>query len=137
MKADRRLATIAALACSLFLPFISCGSDANTPVGPAITDDELRTAPERIVARDQEYELETYLWRDFMPISPPDGKPMIAHVKVAELSGKPIASDLKLEYLWVINGSKIWATIFSDEDLLPSPQMQVAGRQRKRNGPIV
>ena len=111
----------------------SSGSDSATQVGPAITEEELRTASERIVAGDQEYELETCLWRDFMPISPPNGWPLIARVSVVEQNGNPIASDLKLEYLWVIKGSKIWATIFSDEALLPSPQNELDGIAR--NGP--
>jgi hypothetical protein len=65
-----------------------------------------------------------------MPISPPDGKPMIALVRVLEHNGKPIAPDLRLEYLWVVNGSKIWATIFSDETLPPAPENELHGIAR-------
>jgi hypothetical protein len=142
MKFDWRLITIMAFICSLHLSFMGCGSDGNSPeslanpanpVIPAVTDDELRTASERILAGDQEYELEAYLWRDFMPTSPPDGKPLIARVGVVERNGKPIAPDLKLECLWVINGSEIWATEFSDETLPPSEQNELDGIAR--NGP--
>jgi hypothetical protein len=100
---------------------------------PAIPDVQLQTAPERIVVVDQEYELRTRLWRDFMPISPPHGKPLIAVVQVVERNGKPIAPELKLEYLWVINGSRVWATRFSGENLPPPAQNELDGIAR--NGP--
>ncbi len=130
MKFHKCLGTVFVLSCSVFFTLTGCGSDEDTPLVPAIPADELRTAPERIVLGDQEYVLETYLWRDFMPISPPDGKPMIALVRVVEQNGNPIAPDLKLEYLWVINGSKIWATMFSDETLPPSPENELHGIAR-------
>lgn len=122
------------LGCSLFSTLFGCGNDdsddTKTPFVPTVPTSELRTAPQTLVIGDQEYTLGTELWRDFMPFSPPDGKPLIALVKVVEQDGVPIAPDLKLEYLWVINGSKIWATIFSDETLPPPPQNELHGIAR-------
>ena len=112
---------VLALVCSLFLTLMGCGSDEDNPFVPTIPADELRTAPTEIALGDQEYGLETLLWRDFMPICPPDGEPLIALIHVVEQNGNPIAPDLKLEYLWVIYGSKIWATTFSDQSLPPPP----------------
>lgn len=141
MKVDWHLAMIVALACSPSLSLMGCGSADTKPVSPAIPaipGDQLRTAPQRIVVMDQEYERRTRLWRDFMPISPPDGKPLIAVVQVVERNGKPIAPELKLEHLWVINGSRIWATPVSDEVVPPSAQNQSAHNEMNgiaRNGP--
>jgi hypothetical protein len=127
------------LGCLLFLALAGCGSDENNPLVPKIPADELRTAPQRIALGDQEYALETHLWRDFMPISPPDGKPLIALLRVVEQNAEPIAPDLKVEYLWVINGAKIWATTLSDESLPPSPQneLQAIARGGPKWGPQI
>ncbi len=136
MKFDWRLVMVVVLACSPSLSLMGCGSaDTQTvgPVTPAIPGNHLRTAPARIEVMDQEYELRTRLWRDFMPISPPDGKPLIAVVQIVERKVNPIAPELKLEYLWVINGSRIWSTIISDEVLPPSATNELNGIAR--NGP--
>jgi hypothetical protein len=68
-----------------------------------------------------------------MPVSPPDGKPLVALVQVLEQNGQPIAPDLKLEYLWVINGSEIWGTPFSDEETASPRQGEL--NAIARNGP--
>lgn len=92
----------------------------------------LLTAPREIKVADQEYMLETYLWRDFMPVSPPGGKLLIALIQVVELNEAPIAPDLELEYLWIIHDREIWFTTFTDE-IPPSPEHEL--HRIARDGP--
>ena len=87
---------------------------ASLPDGDAIA-----SAPELVETTSREYTLETYLWRDFMPICPPDGKPLIAKVKVTAVDLEPFPEGLDADKLYVIHGDDVWVTDFSDE--LPPP----------------
>ena len=49
---------------------------------------------------------DAYLWRDFMPISPPDGKPLAASLKIQVDSGAfPV--DVTVDRIWVY-GPTVW-----------------------------
>ncbi len=113
----------------------SCGSEQRNPTAaiPVLPVDALKMAPQTVTIGDQEFALETYLWRDFMPVSPPDGKPLTALVEVVEKNGSPISPDLELKYLWVINGREVWSTTFTDETL-SSPEYEL--HRIARNGPL-
>ena len=70
----------------------------------------LQAAPERIEINGTEYTLETYLQRDFFPICPPDGRPLVAVVKVKAPGETAISSKIDATRLWVIKGVEIWET---------------------------
>jgi hypothetical protein len=108
---------------------------ASLPDGDAII-----SAPELVEIASREYTLETYLWRDFMPISPPDGKPLIAKVKVTAVDLEPFPEGLDADKLYVIYGEEVWVTDFSDE--LPPPgvpdhQLDRIARDGPKWGPWV
>ena len=77
--------------------------------------------------------LETYIWRDFQPISPPDGKPLIAVLRVKTADGSPVPRTVTADRAWVILGSDIWETAVVEE------QSRTAGASYfevvARNGP--
>jgi hypothetical protein len=101
---------------SLFL-LPACSDDVSAPSEPTIptmTLAQLRSAPEMLDLAQQDYSLEAYLWRDFMPIAPSDGRPLVAVARLASLDQEPIPGDVELVYLWVVNGNRVWSTTFSD-----------------------
>ncbi len=89
---------------------------ASLPDGDAIA-----SAPELVEIASRDYTLETYLWRDFMPVSPPDGKPLIAKARVTAVDLEPFPVGLDADKLYVIYGDDVWVTEFSDE--LPPPNV--------------
>ena len=97
----------------------------------------LQTAPEIVNIKDVSYVLEAHLWRDFQPLSPPDGKPMIALIRAIELDSEEFASDIEACCLWAINGYDIWTTRFSDEDrpLRPSNELEKVARDGPKWSP--
>ena len=139
MRTNRFPAAALALACSCFLPLTGCGSHGDDPAVPMIPASELRAAPTQVSVGGQVYGLEASLWRDFMPPSPPDGGPLTALVRVVERNADPVAPDLKLEFLWVINGEEIWATRFSDEPRPAPPpnELHAIAREGPKWGPDV
>ncbi len=71
---------------------------------------DLQTAPEEIEINGSEYTLETYLQRDFMPVSPPDGRPLRVSVRVIAPGETAISSKIDATRVWVVNGKEIWET---------------------------
>jgi len=118
----------------LLLFFHSCKSPFS-PISP--TDiDALLSSPEQVEINSRRYTLETYLWRDFMPgDSPPDGKPLIALIRIIAIDLLPFPSTLDANRLWVINGQEVWETEFSDEQIPTNPNRKHQLEKIARNGP--
>ena len=76
----------------------------------SVSVNDLRNAPTAVVLDGRSLSLSAYLWRDFMPGSPPapDGKPMIAVLKVATSDKKPFPSGVRLDRAWVLFGKQVW-----------------------------
>ncbi len=72
------------------------------PPDPASVPETLSVAGARLVVVPQ-------LWRDFMPPSPPRGRPLAAVIRIHEVSRRPLPSDLRLEHLWVLADSGSWS----------------------------
>ena len=53
--------------------------------------------------------LESYLWRDFMPVTTPEGRPLAAVLRVRAASGT-IPPSLDVDSAWVVKGDEVWAT---------------------------
>jgi hypothetical protein len=101
---------------------IGCGR--GTPVSPqSLPSSELTSAPTRVVAGGKSLTLTASLWRDFMPISPPDGKPLIAVMQVRTDDGSPVPAGIAADTSWVIYGDEVWSSF-------------VEPRPRSETGPI-
>ena len=68
-----------------------------------------------------------------MPVSPPDGKPLIALIRVTEIDSQTIPETLDATKLWVINGDDLWLTGFSDEERPSTKSFQL--EKIVRDGP--
>jgi hypothetical protein len=107
------------------------------PLSPStVSLQKLEVAPEKIIINGGDYTLETYLWRDFMPISPPDGKPLIAVVKIKSSGKMNVSSEITATRMWVVNGKEIWETEFTDEQpSATSDTLEKVGRSGPKWGP--
>lgn len=86
----------------------ACGGSATEPaVGPVRAD--LEAAPAAVTLAGQSVSVEPYLWRDFASISPPDGRPLVASVRLRAAGGVPLAADVTADSVWVISGPEAWA----------------------------
>lgn len=98
---------------------------------PSMT--QLRAAPTQIIIAGRSYKIEAFIWRDFMPISPPDGKPMIASIKLIAEDGNSVPSNLVPEKLWALKSDdeEVWETNFTDEPRFSEGMVEIVAR----NGP--
>ncbi len=73
-------------------------------------------SPEKITVDDRTYVLETYLWRDFMPVSPPDGQPLMAAIRIVATDSAAFPALLDADKMWVVKERKeVWETKFIGE----------------------
>jgi len=101
---------------------VACGSSPTTPDAPSIPD--LQSAPTRVVMQGKTLVLGASLGRDFMPIAPPDGRPLAGLVRISAEDGSPVPTDISAATTWVIHGSSsgdIWTTSGT-----PQPRDQTA-----------
>jgi hypothetical protein len=70
---------------------------------------DLQAAPASITVGGQTLVLVPYLWRDFQPISPPDGKPLIAVLRIQDANRSPLATSIHADVAWIVNGGDVWA----------------------------
>ena len=103
------------------------------PEEPSYELDVLLAAPDTVSLGGQEYALETYMWRDFMPISPANGRSLIAIIWVTETDSLSISQEINATTLFVINDDEVWETPFSEEDRPPTPEYKL--EKVARDGP--
>ena len=86
------------------------------PTAPdPVTNPDLSGAPSSIVVGGKTLTLTTSLWRDFMPISPPDGKPLVAVLEVRAADGSAVPADVRADMVWVVFGTETWSKAPTDE----------------------
>jgi hypothetical protein len=93
---------------------------------------QLRAAPAGAKIHGRIVTLDAYLWRDFMPISPPNGKPLIATVRVQSPEGQSISDKLVVERAWFLNGAEVWSTSPSEVRTVDDGSIELVFR----NGPL-
>jgi hypothetical protein len=67
-------------------------------------------ATDSVTAEGAVLRLSTYLWRDFMPIAPPDGEPLRAVLRITTANSSAFPPALRADAAWIVNGWGVWAT---------------------------
>jgi len=80
----------------------------------------------------EEYILEAYLWRDFQPISPPDGKPLSSINRLINVDSTDISLKVDLVEQYVIKNDYVWITPY-DHTSPHTPGFRI--EKISRNGP--
>jgi hypothetical protein len=83
---------------------------------------DLRAAPLSIDVGGQQLVLSPYLWRDFQPVAPADGQPLIAVLRVQASGNAPVSNTIRVDAVWVVFGDEVWATAISEERAPSSTQ---------------
>jgi len=80
---------------------------------------------------------EAYLWRDFQPIAPPDGQPLIMLLRFVTSDSTPIPATFQADSAWVTNSADVWATRVAEESARTpgAPYFDVLARNGPKWGP--
>jgi hypothetical protein len=98
----------------------------------------IASAPERVKIDGREYTLAANAWRDFQPVAPPDGQPLIVVVKVSPSDMMPLPSDIAIDRIWVLNGKEQWSAVPEepgDRGQSPVTRLETAVRGGPKWGP--
>lgn len=128
----RLLSLIAALG------IVACSSRSEPPAPVGESAAQLRLVPATAVVGGRTYQLESFLWRDFMP--GPDvgsnGRPLIATVRVGTSDKSLMPVDVVVDGMWVVNGDEVWRATPREEQPRSEPtKFEVVARDGPRWGP--
>ena len=74
------------------------------PIGPEPVFAELRAAPLVATIAGVRVELQVTLWRNFQPITPPDGPPLVVSVRLPQS-----ITAISIDRIWVLFGDQVWS----------------------------
>lgn len=116
----------------LLISILSCKKDSS-PNGSTIISnptlaDELRSNKEKLVIGNNTYFIEPYIYRNFMPGAESG---LICSIKLKDINGSPIPSEITLNNLYVINDTNIWQTNY--DEIRKDNKLYIEGVVR--NGP--
>lgn len=130
----KRKNVIISIAVFLFaLSFVHCSEHVSAP--PDIPIDKLSSAADSLTIDDQTIVLSTYLWRDFQPISPPDGKPLSALIYIDNTDTTSLPSAIGADAVYIVNRNYVWKSFFSNEVIPPADRDKYRLIKIARNGP--
>lgn len=103
--------------------------------GPGKLDLILKDIPDTLSIGNKSLILKTEMWRDFQPISPANGKPLIAIFRIITTDSTDLPEGIQADAAWIICNDEIWDTYFTEEE---APEYEVQPYQLykiARNGP--
>lgn len=130
-----RLHLLPAFATAVLL-LAGCGDPSTTTISPE--PQPLLDAPTQVHLDGHDLTLEAYLWRDFQSISPPDGKPLVAVLRVKTADGRPFPASVTADQVSVVYGDQVWTAPAHQEQPSSQPAvLEVVARNGPRWGPDV
>jgi hypothetical protein len=115
---------------------IGCGSGPTPPSELPISD--LLSAPTHVVADHQGITLTAFLARDFMPIAPPDGRPLGGVLRFKTDDGSRVSPGITADAAWVIRDTEVWsAAVDQQPRSAAGPHYEVVVRDGPKWGPNI
>lgn len=118
----------------VFIALVSC-FDFGVSVPPDIPINQLLAAPDTIIVEGRQLLLSTSMWRDFQPISPPDGKPLIAIIYITATDTAKLPPTMSSDAVWIVHNRQVWKSWFTGESIPPSEQKPNRLVKVARNAP--
>lgn len=126
---------------SIFFLLISCEKNNDNSVRyDRILISELNLkAVDTLEIESGSYVLDAYLWRDFQPFCPPDGRPLISLNWFINIDSIAIPGNIDLIKQYVIYNDLVWISVYEDESRPPQPEYMIekVSREGPKWGPDV
>jgi len=90
----------------ILLGCLTCSKVTSPPDDPTL--EELLSAPEQILLEEYNLRLDTLLWRDFAPMSDPEGSSLFAVTWIVETDSLTLPEWVKASMLWVVYNGEVW-----------------------------
>lgn len=123
-----RLRFLPTLATTLL---VLAGCDTPTAITPQ--RNQLENAPTQVRVAGHDLVLGAYVGRDFMPIAPPDGHPMVAVLRIRTVDGRPFPAGVTADKVSVLYGGDVWTAAARQEPASQRPgTLEVVARDGPR-----
>lgn len=129
----RKIASIVLLTLLISCETEEVNNDTNVFYGRELISELNKTSLDTIIIGSNPYVLDAYLWRDFMPVSPPDGRPVISINWLRNLDSILIPNNIDLTKQYVIYGDSVWISDYEIES--PPNQIEYKIEKVSRGGP--
>jgi len=103
---NRVTVNIIVVCCTVLIAVAGCGTACRCCRSESTS---IASAPERVAIDGREYTLNASAWRDFQPVAPRDGQPLVVVVKLTSAEPIPTPADLAIDHVWVLNGKEQWS----------------------------
>ena len=91
-----------------------------------------------ITIDSHDYFIDVYLWRDFQPISPPNGKNLISINWLIRADSSAIPDNIELKQQYVVYGDSLWIADYENEThQIPEYKQKKVSRNGPKWGPLV
>lgn len=115
---------------SVLILFISCDWEDtfnnNIRIDPELISELNSKSYDTLIIESKKFVLEAYLWRDFMPVSPPNGKPMISINWLINIDSTKMPDNIDLVEQYVIYNDSIWIAKYVDESTTTQPEYKIS-----------
>jgi hypothetical protein len=111
------------------------GGDEKAEAPDELSISTLQSAPDTLIIGEKRLILTAYMWRDFMPVSPPDGKPLIAIFRIVTTDSSDLPPGLHADAAWVLCEGEIWSTWIDEEAPPPEDEDPFQLVRIARDGP--
>jgi hypothetical protein len=81
----------------------------------AVPAEELLHAPDTVSFDGKVLYLATALWRDFQPVAPPSGRPLIAVLRSTTADISHIPASVSADAAWIVYSNRVWAANLMDD----------------------
>jgi hypothetical protein len=105
------------------------------PRVPGLPKGAFETSPESLIVDGVRYDVDAFLWRDFMPTTPPGGSGLKAAVVVTAPPGKSIPDGLHPLWLWARNKEAVWAAELEQQQGTSPDEIRLAAWNGPSWGP--
>ena len=116
---------------------ISCEKDdineSNIRIDKELISELNSKSYDTLIIESNKLVLDAYLWRDFMPISPSDGKAMISINWLRDIDSTEILDNIDLIAQYVIYNDSIWIAEYENETRPTQPDYKI--EKISREGP--
>ncbi len=115
-----------------FLFIIGCSGRGTSITNQKIDIDELIKSPTNLQIDSKNFSISIYLWRDYMPISPPLGHPMRASIDIIASDSLLFPKNIEADKMWVFDSLEIWESVL----LKDTPPEDYILSKRASGGPL-
>lgn len=86
---------------------------------PDVPIKKLIASPKTIRIEGRQLYLSTEIWRDFQPISPPDGWPLTAILSITSRETGKLPTSISTDAVWMVYKNQVWRSWFKNEPVAP------------------